>query len=233
MTPNNSLKNNQTDKIALSIASLASSMSFRSEKGFIWHLPFGRNRLFPTKITRTNPAKVSYYIYLTKTSAEFYFVIPTASLSIIKEKIRSVWTTVTMCEITKDMLPTFTSSATAYSMSYSQEDALSLTSDKRDDDLLSANLNILNILEENDKVGIFYNFIPTRQNGWRSTYRNTINKIKSSEPTDKQKDIMYLCKFVAAQIQSISDLIAEMLSSKKKSTASVAYDPRRPSNSPV
>jgi len=118
MTPNHSIKNNQTDKIALSIASLASSMSFRSEKGFIWHLPFGRNRLFPTKISRTNPAKVSYYIYLTKTNAEFYFVIPTAALSIIKEKIRSVWTTVTMCEITKDMLPTFTSSATAYSMSW-------------------------------------------------------------------------------------------------------------------
>ncbi len=229
MTPNNSLKNNQTDKIALSIASLAYSALIRTEKGFIWHLPFGRNRLFPTQLSVINPAKVSYYIYLTKTSAEFYFIIPTLSLSIIKEKIRSVWTTVTMREVEKNMLPTFTSDATAHSLSYTQEDALSLVSDKRDDDLLSANLNLLNVLEEDDKVGIFYNFIPTNQNWWRSTYRNTINKVKASESTEKEKgNLNYLLKFAASQVQSISDLIAEMLSSKKAYTPTPSYDPRDP-----
>jgi len=226
MTPNNSIKNIATDKIALSIASLTYSSSLKPEDGFLWNLPFGRKRLFPTKLSLTTPSKVSYYIYMTKDSAEFYFVIPTQSLSIIKEKLRSVWTSVTMNEISKSDLPAFSSTAIAYSLSYRQEDALSLAVDKRDNSLLSANLNLLNVLEEDDRVGIFYNFIPTSQSGWKATYRNTINKIKVSEPTDKQKEIWYLCKFVASQVQSISDLIAEMLSTKKMKVSSPTFDPR-------
>jgi len=231
MTPNNSLKNIQTDKIALSIASLSHSISFHADKGHLWHLPFGRSRLFPTHMTQSNPAKVSYYIHMNKDNADFFFVVPTASLSIIKEKIRSVWPTVTMCEVEKEAIPTFGESAAAYSMAYTQEDALSLCSDKRDDDLLSSTLNIMNVLEEDDHVGIFYNFIPTNQRGWRATYKATLKKVRAFQPTEKEKGAMYLAKVIMNQIESISNIISDTMSSKKQKEESNQFNSGIPSKS--
>ena len=79
---------------------------------------------------------------------------------------------------------------------YAKEDALSLCVDRRDNELISNNLNIIDVLQDSDKVGIFYNFIPTTQYSWRANYKSSIDKYNSGNPIDKNKvNFIYVFKF--------------------------------------
>jgi len=221
MTPNNSIKNIHTDKIALAIGSLQTSFAVRITAGFAPPFLF---KLIPYRWSISVPAKTSFYVYLHNQSAEFYFVVPTLSLSIIKEKIRSVWPTVTMSIV--DRLPLLPDDSTKYSLLYTQEDALSLASKRSDNDLINSSLNTISSLEEDDEAGIFYNFIPTSQKGWRANYKNTISKIKQNQPTDKEKfnlsdfrTYLYILRVLSSILQSISNDISNISAYKVTKTA--------------
>ncbi|MEH7246444.1 hypothetical protein V7114_06550 [Neobacillus niacini] len=215
LTPNNSIRNQSTHKIAKSIASLYRNITqnIRKEDAKVIKA-LGREFMFGTKYSVDMSAKVAYYVYIEKKKVEFYFVIPRNYLTLIKEKISDSWSNIT-AKVVAD-LPSFSESATKYSLVYTKEHALSLATDRRNDDLLRTKLNVVDVMEEGDKVGVFYNFMPTSQFSWRSSYEATISKVKRSLPTDRNKvGVAYVLKTIVGVVSALFDDVGDVLSGGK------------------
>ena len=185
LTPHNSCRNNSSDKLAQLVNKLYIDFTKR--------IYIEEKKLFFKTDT-----KVSYYIYLEKHKAEFYFTVPVAYKRLFKEKISDTWRNIEIKEVNE--LPQFSKNSTKYGLRYKKEDALSLAVDKRNNDLLSSTLNIMEILEsdQNDKIGIIYNFIPSSPsilNSFREYHREVMEKYKKHIPLDKdKKNIWYIIK---------------------------------------
>lgn len=197
--PATSVRNNDSFKIAQAIQStykpFLNRFSFHDYKELL-------NTAFPQLIKYELPCKTSYMVYITKKTVEFYFIIDKKYKSIIREALGRVWPSVTIYETSK--LPAFSSGAMYKQLVYAKEDALSLAVDRRDNELVANNLNIIDVLQETDKVGIFYNFIPTSQHSWRATYKNTIDKYIAGAPIDKNKvNATYAVKTFINEIYNI------------------------------
>ncbi|MGO4496453.1 type IV secretion system DNA-binding domain-containing protein [Paenibacillus sp. 2RAB27] len=216
LKPNNSIRNNNTHKIARAIASLYKNVleNVKKEEHRATRI-LGKQFFIPTKVSLETSAKVSYFIYIEKKKVEFYFIAPKQHLSVIKEKIGDVWTSITVEEV--DSLPEFGKDATKYQLSYTKEDALSLNVDRRDNDLLRSTLNVVDVMEDGDRAGVFYNFIPVSQFSWRSTYKHTIEKVKSKKPVDRNKlGTSYVFKMAVSFLVGTVDAVTSVFSDTKK-----------------
>lgn len=74
-------------------------------------------------------------------------------------------------------------------------DTLSLDIDKRSNSLLNSNLSVLEILQDEESVGIFYNFIPIsqkEQNYFKISSIEAINNFKNGENLKKSKSLVDL-----------------------------------------
>jgi energy-coupling factor transporter ATP-binding protein EcfA2 len=87
---------------------------------------------------------------------------------------------------------------------------MSLTCDKRNNTLLGSQLNVLHVMEEGDKVGVFYNFMPMKQNQWKATYDNTMKDLKENAPVFHSKPkafaigtLNFVLKFIDLILESI------------------------------
>ena len=205
LIPNNSIRNYDSDKIAKAISTLylvlAQRIHKQDKKTFIYR-----------------PSKVSYYTYIDKNRVEFYFIIPTNRLNLIKDKIGDTWKGITIKQVNE--IPILSKNTTKYYLTYRKEDALSLATDKRTNTLLSSSMNVIDIMEEGDKIGIFYNFIPINQYTWRGEYESTLEKIKQNQPIDKEKfSGKYIAKIILITlfqtIDSIMDSIGELFGVEK------------------
>ncbi|MBO0962405.1 hypothetical protein J1P26_22135 [Neobacillus sp. MM2021_6] len=216
LTPNNSIRNQSTHKIAKSIASIYRNITHNIKKEDAKVIKFMKKEfLFGTKYSLEMNSKVSYYVYIEKKKVEFYFVIPKQHLTLIKEKISDSWMNITVKEV--QSLPDFSETATKYQLVYSKENALSLATDRRNDDLLRSKLNVVDVMEEGDKVGVFYNFIPTTQFSWRSSYEATIRKVKRNLPTDRNKvGTAYILKMLIGVVSGLFDDLGEVMAGGKK-----------------
>lgn len=203
LTPTNSIRNHDSDKIAKAVASLYKNLTQRIKK-------HNRRYFFEA------PSKVAYYIYIEKQKVEFYFVIPSNHLGLIKDKIGDTWKGITITQVAD--IPQFTDQSIKYKLSFRKEDALSLTADRRDNALLSSVLNVIDVIEEGDRIGIFYNFIPVSQYSWRAQHQNTIKKIKDHYPVDREKiTIGYVLKMMLTiTVEVINTALDVALGDKKK-----------------
>ncbi len=197
LTPMASIRNYSSDKIAKAVASMFRSLSrsfYRYNKKLFFDVS----------------SKVCYYIYLEKTKAEFYFIVPSSHLTFIKDKISDTWKGITVVQV--ESIPTFSSDAIAYQLGYKSEDALSLAVDHRTNTLLSSILNSIDVLEEGDKVGVFYNFVPTSQYSWRTSYKNSIDKLNANMPVDKDKvSLGYALKLTLNIIMQVLDFVLSVI----------------------
>ncbi|WP_366160521.1 hypothetical protein ABXS71_16705 [Bacillus infantis] len=160
-------------------------------------------------------SKVSFFVYIEKKKVEFYFIIPKHHFSFIKEKIMDVWNSITVLEV--ETIPGFSEVALKYQMNYVKEDGLSLSTDRRNSDLLHSKLNVVDVMEEGDKAGIFYNFLPTSHFTWRSSYEATLRKVKKNIPVDRNKmGLTYVIKLTFGLLASIVDDIGEALGGENK-----------------
>lgn len=209
LVPNYSIRNNSTYKLARTINSFYKNIFQSIQKDQEKAINFlGREFLIGTKYNINPNPKVSYYIYIEKDKIHFYLIIPEKYYSIIREKINDTWQGITT--YTVEELPRFDAAATKYQLCYTKENGLSLAVDRRANELLESNLNIVDVLEQDDKVGIFYNFIPTSQFGWRSSYYSTLEKIRKNIPVDRNKiNTGYILRIM---LSTISDLIADVTS---------------------
>ena len=228
LTPNNSILNNATSNIATTIGSLYRDIrrSIKIEQGKLVSI-LGREFMIGTKYSVALAPKVLYYIYIEKKRIEFYFIVPKQYASILQEKLSSTWKGLTakpVVDITT--VPAFGDSATRYHLFYRKEDGLSLAVDKRTNDLLEANLNIVDIMEDGDKVGIFYNFIPTSQFGWPTKYKKTIAKMRSDISVERNTaNVGYLLKWAFTQINGLVNNASTLLAGEnKKATRGKEYE---------
>ena len=97
------------------------------------------------------------------------------------EKLSASWEKVEVKKV--DDIPRFNNDCQKMSMEYKRDDALSLNIiDKKSCDLLERQLNVINMMQEGDKVGIYYNFnykSQYKQLGFRTKYNQTMDKIKA------------------------------------------------------
>jgi hypothetical protein len=214
LKPNNSIRNTSTHLVARTISSMYKNVfqSIKAEEKKLIKL-LGKEFLLGTKLSFQVQGKVGYFVYIEKKKIEFYFIVPKQYLSILKEKISDVWNNITVEEV--GSLPDFAEKATKYQLVYEKEDAMSLKVDRRDNYLLQSNLNIVDVLEEKDKVGILYNFTPSSQESFKFSYKSTMEKVKKGLPVEKNKmGAAYLLKLTVSFIDGIVKDVSELLGGK-------------------
>jgi len=221
LKPNNSIRNNSTHKLARAIAGLYKNVLENIEKTEEKMFKvFGREIFIPSKINIHTSFKVSYFIYIEHKKIEFYLIVPQNQLMFIKEKVTDVWSNLTIDKVTT--LPSFSDKSTKYQILYKNEDGMSLAVDRRDNDLLHSNLNVVEMLNEGDKLGIFYNFIPSNQHGWRYKHKATIDKYKSGRPVERDKTgWRYIFKWGISIIDGLINTVTGALVTTDSSNKSV------------
>lgn len=190
-------RNNNTEQIALLINKM-----FKKTNKYI-------NQAGKRLIIEQQP-KASFYIHITKEKVQFYFMIPKIFQNQFKTKFKEIWKNIEIKEV--DSIPIDINSCTKFDLHYKYDDSLSLSVDKRNNDLLNANMTIVNMLEENEEVGIFYNFIPTSEkesNYFRTkTYKNSVQRYKNGDSLKKTKNIKdYSVILLKNLISFINDLL--------------------------
>lgn len=191
--PATSIRNYNSDTIATAIQTLYKRLNERiSRENKIWNIE--------------ESAKVSFYIYIENGDVEFYFIIPTLAEELLKEKIGNVWPKASIEQV--DTIPWFSNDTLKYELGYSKLDILSIDVNKRCNEPLNSILNVLEIMKEGDKLGIFYNFTPTSQQGWRKSYDRDIQKFKNNQILDKDKfNTDYILKMVVFVLGNILDTV--------------------------
>ncbi|WP_092727696.1 hypothetical protein [Romboutsia lituseburensis] len=178
--PSKSCKNTNTDKILV----LANTMYKKLDKLI---------RIENKKLIIESKLKLSYYIHISKQSTEFYFIVPSCFYSQVKTKLSETWKNVEINKV--DSLPININECTKYQLQYKLNDVLSLNVDKRNNSLLNANMSILEILQTDEAVGIFYNFIPMsqkEQNYFKISSREALCNFKKGINLKKSKNIIDL-----------------------------------------
>ena len=208
LTPTKSNKNNQTDKIA----ELVNKMYRKTDK-----LIYKENK----KLIIEQQYKFSFYIHIEKYSVKFYAIIPKIYLNQFKVKFRDTWKNIQI--ETVDELPINVNQCTKYQLHYKYDDALSLKTDLRSNELLNSNLSITSIMEEGENTGLFYNFIPTSEkesNYFRAKiYKKSIKKYEDGENLKKSKNVKdYAIISLKFFIDFINDLLNCILNTKEKSS---------------
>lgn len=157
--------------------------------------------------------KISYIMDINKNNTNFYFLVPTIYKDIIIEKISSTWNKATIKEI--EDIPDFTENSITYKLAYKRDDALSLKVDKRTNEPLNHILNVVDILKDDDRVVISYNFMPCSQFGWKEKYDNMLKRFDEKKPLDKKISFEYVLKIflgiVAGSLDCVMAVVSDFL----------------------
>jgi hypothetical protein len=151
--------------------------------------------------------KISYIIDIQNNDCSFYFLVPEVYLNMLFEKITEIWNKATV-EVLEEPIKPISDNAEMYQLSYKKEDALSLKVDKKSNEPLNSILSVMDILKDDDRVTIIYNFLPISQFSWLERYLGTIEKLKENKIVDKkQTSPEYIFKMsVLFLTKTISDL---------------------------
>ena len=166
LIPSKSIRNNRT----YSILDLVNKMYLNINK----LIKIEDNKL----IIRTQ-LKASYYIHITKEKINFYFIVPKLFYSKFRVKFKEIWKSVEIKEV--NSIPIITGSQ--YQLIYKNKDFLSTSTDMRNNDLLSANLSAVELLQDGEEAGILYNFLPTSEkqcNYFKSSCQKFIREYKNT-----------------------------------------------------
>lgn len=206
LTPDTSIRNYNSTNIAKSIHYI--------QKGIIQRIHRKEKKLYFETLV-----KCSYLIDIYKDKVEFYYMVPQQYLNIAREKIREVWPKITIEEI--EGVPGFSLDALKYQLCYKREDALSLAVDMKSNEPLNDILNVIEIMQDSDRVSILYNFMPCIQSSWRADYTRTITKFKNKQPIEREKFsgkyiFFYTINFLANVLDGAMEVIGDFLGNKKK-----------------
>lgn len=221
LSPDTSVKNNNSHSIAKAIVSMYGGVQRKL------------NKMEKQGITQRG-LKCSYFIDMRKVKignkdvnkVDFYLIVPKIYETIIKEKVRSTWNKVTISYV--DEIPGFSNDKIAYELSYKNVDALSLEVDRRSNTLLGSLLNCLDILEDGDRVGVFYNFIPMSQNGWKREYKEGLDKFNNGQSLTNTRSLDYVYNFVTEIVQDVVvsalDGVREVFDAKPNNSTTTVDD---------
>lgn len=167
ITPHSSCRNYNSSTIAKTIATIKKKIR-KEEKKYI----------VETKM------KCVYMIDIYKNDVKFYFVVPTLYKNIVKEKLNATWPSATIEESAEEIK--FSSESIYYTLQYKQNDALSLAVDKKSNILLNNMLNVIDFMEQGDRVTVMYNFAYTNNWGWHTKAEQIQSKYLSNIPIPKE-----------------------------------------------
>ena len=162
--------------------------------------------------------KISYVMDIQKDDSKFYFLIPVPYKSLIIDKITEIWKQATIKEV--DNIDDFSGNSTTYSIGYKKDDALSLHTDKKSNEPLNSILNVIDVMEGDDKVRIAYNFMPIPQRGWLQRYEDMEYKLRNNKPLEKKIiSFDYIVKSTFLTIVNMLDSLLEVLQDFTGSTS--------------
>lgn len=198
ITPHSGIRNYNSSDIAKMVAGMYKSIAKsikRIEKKFV----------IETSV------KCSYVIDITKQDVSFYFVVPRQYKIIAKEKISSVWPQAT---IEESEVPSIKGDNTiTYKLGYKNLDAFSLKVDKKSNGTLNNVLNVLDIMETDDRVSICYNFVPCSQYSWRAECKTAHEKYRDNNPIQKEFGSVHIVMGVVNAVITVVESILEGLGS--------------------
>nr|DAT81718.1 MAG TPA: AAA-like domain protein [Caudoviricetes sp.] len=168
--PHSSTRNYNSDSIAKMVANMYRSITksiHRVERKYVVE----------------TAVKCSYIVDISLLDVCFYFLVPIQYKKLAYERITSTWPQATVEDA---QIPKIQGdNVTTYQLKYKNLDAFSLACDKRTNTALENNLNVLDIMEQDDRVMICYNFIPCSQYNWRATCKNAHKEYLSNNPISK------------------------------------------------
>ena len=174
------------------------------------------------------PSKVSFIIDITKENCEFFMIVPKLHLKAFTQKLTEVFGKITIEEV--GGIKPISRDCIKYSLNTTKDDSLSLAIDKRDNDLLSSNMSIMDVLQDDERVTIIYNFIPDSKfklNTWKNYHQSMIEKYNKGECLDKDLTFMKVAKTIALfflnSIDTLADSIQESFGDKKKTIKKESY----------
>ena len=173
LIPCSSIKNNKTGDIVSVINKTYTSVIDRFKK---------ENKGFTYTVENN---KTSFIVDIQKDNASFYILIPKLHLKQFSQKLTDVFGKITIEEVEPLKIK---KDCTKYSLYTAKDDSLSLAIDKRDNDLLSSNLSIMDILEDGDRVTIAYNFIPVskyQKEEFKNYHQKMLSKYYDGVSLDK------------------------------------------------
>lgn len=202
ITPHKSIRNYNSINIAKAIA-----FTFKKAEKII--------KIEQKKIFFKTNYKISYVIDIYKNNANFYFIVPKTFVNLILEKINEIWKKATVT-ILDNPINGFSENAEYYELAYKKDDALSLNIDYRSNEPLNSILNVMEVMKDEDRVTILYNFIANPQFNWIDRYNNTMNKLKENKSVEKdilslsaisRNILIYILDTINAIIEVINDFI--------------------------
>jgi hypothetical protein len=204
ITSHTSIRNYNSSNLARAIHNMGSSLIKRIE-------------FEERKLIYKAPLKCCYCIDIKKDKVQFIFVVPKQYEAIAKQKINETWPTAVIDNI--KCMEKFSDNAIKYELKYKYEDALSLDVDKRSSEPLSSILSVLEVMSDNDRVALMYNFIPTNQNGWDYGYKQSMEKLEHGFSLEKDisfhKVIKLALNGIAFILESFIGGVLELVEGKK------------------
>lgn len=195
--PHKSIRNYNTSNIAKAIANTYKAINKRIYKE-------QKKLIVETKF------KISYIIEIEKNNTNFYFLVPKFFLNIALEKIRESWSKATIKVLEEGLRDT--KNADVYSLSYKKLDGLSLKVDKKVNEPLNSILSVMEIMQEEDRVTLCYNFMPRSQFGFLENFEEMEKKFRNKESLEKPTlNFDYILKTSILNILKIFDLIVEVI----------------------
>ena len=206
--PAKSSRNNRTDTLALVINKMYMKLN---------QLVRIENR----KLIMQCQMKAAYYIHMTQDEVKFYFIIPKVHYMKFKSKLTELWKNVDLKEV--DSLPVDVNDCSKFGLRYKMKDILSLDVNKTNNDLLNANFSVLDVIKDDEFVGILYNFIPTAEkesNYFKNNSRQDLIDYKNGKNLKRNKSIIDVgivtIKWVIELIEDILDGFINSNSGKYK-----------------
>ena len=129
------------------------------------------------KFVVESEVKCSYVIDICKNDVRFYFIVPKRYENILRAKISDTWPRATIKTGIK--IDNFSKDSVIHTLEYKYDDALSLNIDKRSNALINSTLNVLDIMQEDDRVTLVFDMSPCSNYGWATKAKNTIDNYKS------------------------------------------------------
>ncbi|AIY81790.1 AAA-like domain protein [Clostridium botulinum 202F] len=198
ITPHKSIRNYNSSNIAKTIAHTYKSLDKRIRRE--------KNKLF-----FECDFKISYIIDIQNNDAKFYFLVPDPFITVLLEKIKEIWSKATVT-ILEDKIKSFSEDAEMYQLSYKKEEAMSLQVDKKSNEPLNSILSVMDVMKDDDRITIVYNFLPCSQFGWLQRYNETMDKIKNHKIIDKkQTSPEYIIKSTLVNIIKLFNTFLQVL----------------------
>ena len=195
--PHKSIRNYNSSNVARSIA-----LSYKSLTKLI--------KIENKKLFIKNNFKVSYLIEIKSGEVNFYFIIPKVFKNIMLEKLSEIWSKATIEEV--EPIEPISSHSLNYQVYYEKEDALSIDTNKKTNEPLNTLLNVVDIMQDNDRILVGYNLNPTSQTGWSLKYDEIIKNFKDGKPIDKDKSSKsYILRYIGSTMISIIETIFETI----------------------